>query len=55
MFHNFRELVSVEVENRTVGFRMRGFVTNANYSLKKFQFLLFINSKLLVVMCQKLV
>lgn len=40
----YRELVSVTAENKTIGFRMCGYVTNANYSMKKCQFLLFINS-----------
>ena len=38
-----RELLSVSCENKELGFKMDGHVTNANYSVKKFQFLLFIN------------
>ena len=30
-------------ENGKLGFKMDGYVTNANYSVKKLQFLLFIN------------
>ena len=33
-------------ENAKLGFKMEGFVTNANYSVKKLQFLLFINRTL---------
>ena len=33
-------------ENTKLGFKMEGFVTNANYSVKKLQFLLFINRTL---------
>ena len=33
-------------ENSKLGFKMDGLVTNANYSVKKLQFLLFINRKL---------
>ena len=41
-----RELLSVSCESKELGFKMDGQVTNANYSVKKFQFLLFINRKL---------
>ncbi len=40
-----RELVPVSVENAKIGLRMNGYVTNPNYSMKKCQFLLFINSE----------
>lgn len=40
-----RELISVAVENERIGFSMKGYVTNANYSMKKCQCLLFINRK----------
>ena len=43
--HFYRELISISAENKEIGFRMCGHVTNANYSTKKLQFLLFINSK----------
>lgn len=39
----FRELLPVSCENVRLGFKMNGYVTNANYSVKKLQFLLFIN------------
>ena len=38
-----RELLPVACENAKLGFKMDGFVTNANYSVKKLIFLLFIN------------
>lgn len=38
-----RELLSVSCENKELGFKMEGQITNANYSVKKLQFLLFIN------------
>ena len=38
-----RELLPVSCENKKLGFKMDGFITNANYSVKKLQFLLFIN------------
>ena len=41
----FRELLPVAAEAKQFGFKMSGFVTNANYSMKKLCFLLFINSK----------
>ena len=43
-----RELVHVAAEKSKIGLRMNGYVTNANYSMKKCQFLLFINSECLV-------
>jgi len=39
----YRELVPIEVENKRIGFCMSGYITNANYSMKKRHFLLFIN------------
>lgn len=41
--YNHRELVFVETDNKEKGFRMTGYITNANYSMKKWNFLLFIN------------
>ena len=45
-FFYTRELLPVSSENTRLGFKMEGFVTNANYSVKKLQFLLFINRTL---------
>lgn len=42
-----REILSVSCENKQLGFKMEGQITNANYSVKKLQFLLFINRKIL--------
>ena len=42
-----RELLAVSCENTRLGFKMSGHVTNANYSVKKLQFTLFINRELL--------
>lgn len=41
-----RELLEVVCDNLKLGFKMKGYVTNANYSVKKLQFLLFINHRL---------
>ncbi|KAM3822274.1 DNA mismatch repair protein Mlh1 isoform 2-T2 [Vipera latastei] len=41
-----RELIEVGCEDATLAFKMKGFVTNANYSMKKCIFLLFINCRL---------
>ena len=41
-----RELLAVSCENTRLGFKMTGHVTNANYSVKKLQFILFINREL---------
>ena len=38
-----RELLPISSQNPKLGFSIDGFVTNANYSQKKFEFLLFIN------------
>lgn len=40
-----RELLEVDSDDAELGFKMQGLVTNANYSVKKLQFLLFINRK----------
>jgi DNA mismatch repair protein MLH1 len=44
-----REILSVSCENKQLGFKMEGQITNANYSVKKLQFLLFINRKILYI------
>ncbi|XP_048367710.1 DNA mismatch repair protein Mlh1 [Sphaerodactylus townsendi] len=41
-----RELIEVGCEDATLAFKMMGYVTNANYSVKKCTFLLFINHRL---------
>ncbi|EFA08028.2 DNA mismatch repair protein Mlh1-like Protein [Tribolium castaneum] len=41
-----RELVDFELENDILKFKARGYMTNVNYSSKKFTFLLFINNRL---------
>ncbi|XP_031570425.1 DNA mismatch repair protein Mlh1-like [Actinia tenebrosa] len=41
-----KELLEVVCDNLKLGFKMKGYVTNANYSVKKLQFLLFINHRL---------
>lgn len=41
-----RELMSVECEDSKLGFKMEGYITSANYSVKKLIFLLFINRRL---------
>lgn len=41
-----RELLDVKCDNQRYGFTMNGCITNANYSVKKTQFLLFINHRL---------
>nr|XP_033786421.1 DNA mismatch repair protein Mlh1 isoform X2 [Geotrypetes seraphini] len=41
-----RELIEVTYEDAKLAFRMKGYVSNANYSVKKCIFLLFINSRL---------
>ncbi|KAM6169209.1 DNA mismatch repair protein Mlh1 isoform 2-T2 [Rhynchocyon petersi] len=41
-----RELIEVECEDKTLAFRMNGYISNANYSVKKCIFLLFINHRL---------
>ncbi|XP_018124007.1 mutL homolog 1 S homeolog isoform X1 [Xenopus laevis] len=41
-----RELIGVGCEEDKLAFKMKGYVTNANYSMKKCIFLLFINARL---------
>ncbi|KAE8597187.1 hypothetical protein XENTR_v10016382 [Xenopus tropicalis] len=41
-----RELIEVGCEEEKLAFKMKGYVTNANYSMKKCIFLLFINARL---------
>ena len=43
--HVSRELLSISCEDQKLGFKLEGHVTNANYSVKKLRFLLFINRK----------
>ena len=38
-----RELLEVASEDKRLGFKLQGYISNANYSVKKFIFLLFIN------------
>ncbi|XP_006097162.1 DNA mismatch repair protein Mlh1 isoform X1 [Myotis lucifugus] len=41
-----RELIEVGCEDKTLAFKMKGYISNANYSVKKCIFLLFINHRL---------
>ncbi|OWK59218.1 DNA mismatch repair protein Mlh1 isoform X1 [Lonchura striata] len=41
-----RELIEVGCEDANLAFKMKGYITNANYSVKKCIFLLFINHRL---------
>lgn len=41
-----RELLEVSCDNQKYAFKMHGYISNANYSVKKLQFLLFINHRL---------
>uniref|UniRef100_A0A8C9R8Z3 MutL homolog 1, colon cancer, nonpolyposis type 2 (E. coli) n=1 Tax=Scleropages formosus TaxID=113540 RepID=A0A8C9R8Z3_SCLFO len=41
-----RELIEVGCEDQKLAFKLRGFISNANYSVKKCIFLLFINHRL---------
>uniref|UniRef100_A0A672V3U4 DNA mismatch repair protein MLH1 n=1 Tax=Strigops habroptila TaxID=2489341 RepID=A0A672V3U4_STRHB len=41
-----RELIEVDCEDASLAFKMKGYITNANYSVKKCIFLLFINHRL---------
>lgn len=50
LFDFFRELIEFNLDNEPFKFKVRSFMTNVNYSTKKFQFLLFINHRL--VECQ---
>ncbi|KAK3109179.1 hypothetical protein FSP39_024740 [Pinctada imbricata] len=45
-FLHFRELLEVKQEDSKLMFRCHGYVTNANYSMKKLTILLFINHRL---------
>lgn len=45
LFFPTRELIEVECEDKTLAFKMSGYISNANYSVKKCIFLLFINRK----------
>lgn len=38
-----RELLSVDCKDNKLGYKMKGCITSANYSVKKLIFLLFIN------------
>lgn len=40
------ELLEVSCDNRKYAFKMHGYISNANYSVKRLQFLLFINHRL---------
>ena len=42
-----RELLSLSCEDTKLGFKMTGYISNANYSVKKLNFILFINRKVL--------
>ncbi|XP_051792047.1 DNA mismatch repair protein Mlh1 isoform X1 [Erpetoichthys calabaricus] len=41
-----RELIEVDIEEERLAFRLKGYISNANYSMKKCIFLLFINHRL---------
>jgi DNA mismatch repair protein MLH1 len=41
-----RELLEVSAEDKKLGFKMNGYVSNANYSMKKLLIILFINHRL---------
>ena len=41
----YRELLEITHENQKMSFKLHGYITNANYSMKKCTFLLFINRK----------
>ncbi|XP_067929049.1 DNA mismatch repair protein Mlh1-like [Watersipora subatra] len=47
-----KELLEVEDEDKRLGMKVKGYITNANYSMKKGIFLLFINERL--VECSQL-
>ena len=47
LFYPCRELLPVELDDDKLSFKVRGLVTNANYSVKKAIFLLFINRELI--------
>jgi len=46
VFFIYRELVPVACEDKGTQFKMNGYVSNVNYSMKKSTFLLFINHRL---------
>uniref|UniRef100_A0A452SUI9 MutL homolog 1 n=1 Tax=Ursus americanus TaxID=9643 RepID=A0A452SUI9_URSAM len=48
-----RELIEVGCEDKTLAFKMNGYISNANYSVKKCIFLLFINRKEFYGMVEK--
>ena len=41
-----KEILEISCDNEKYGFKMKGYITNANYSKKKLTFLLFINHRL---------
>lgn len=41
-----RELIEVDMKNENLKFNLHGYISNVNYSTKKFNFLLFINHRL---------
>jgi hypothetical protein len=41
----YRELLEIKHGNQKMSFKLHGYITNANYSMKKCTFLLFINRK----------
>lgn len=41
-----KELLDVDLDDTKLAFKMTGYISNANYSVKKFTFLLFINNRL---------
>jgi len=41
-----RELLPLSCEDAKLGFKMSGYISNANYSVKKLNFILFINREL---------
>ena len=40
-----RELLQVSCDDKKLGYKMNGYVSNANYSMKKLMLILFINRK----------
>ena len=41
-----KEILEISCDNQQYGFNMKGYITNANYSMKRLTFLLFINHRL---------
>jgi DNA mismatch repair protein MLH1 len=41
-----KEILEISCDNQQYGFKMNGFITNANYSMKRLTFVLFINHRL---------